>query len=201
MQLEEKVEQKKLEYIYDNKNIHYEFIGLIAIIVLISKTEEGRKINFQFYLLFTLLALIIMIGLYFKNKRKLKVNENKKYNGMKITGIIENVSQPAGFLTPNRRPGPNKGRLYIKTKNKEFSVGMIRENDAYRLVYYYLAEKIRRQKEIKCEGEIDQDMLFYLDITVDIYIDGSTIYADLDSIDIEAIEKRYNYFIKSKNKK
>lgn len=198
MQLEENVEQKKLEYVYDNKNIHYEFIWLIVIIILLSQSQEGRKVNFYFYLFFILISLIIMIGLYFSNKRKLKANEHKKSNGLKIRGIIEDVSEPAGFFTPDH--GPNRGRLYIKTENKNYSIGMIRENSAYRLLYYYLTEKRRRKKEIKCEGEMDPDMLFYMDISIDIYIDSSTIYADLDSVDIEPIEKRYNYFIKNKNK-
>lgn len=140
-----------------------------------------------------------MVGLYFTNKRKLKINANKKNNGIKISGIIESVSKPNGlFRTGNAL---RRGMLFVKTKNnKNYSIGMIRENSAYTLIYYYLSEKRRRKEEIKCEGEMDPDMLFDMDINIDLYINGSTVYADLDSVDIKPIEKRYNYFIKNNGK-
>ena len=187
--------QKKLEYVYDNKNTHLALIWLIVLILVSS--QEGIKINFEFYLFFIFILFVIMVGLYFSNRRKLKINTNTKNKGIKISGIIESIVPPDFIITSY---GTRRGTIFIKTKNtKSYSIGMIRVNRAYRLIYHYLAEKRRRRREIKCEGEMDPDMLFDMDITIDLYINGSTVYADLNSVDIAPIEKRYNYFIKNKN--
>ena len=193
----------KLEYVYtDNYNVKRFLLGGIAIGLLSFMgwllplfDDFYSKINDDFYwiagfaiasMMFLYLGLIPAIISFILNIYRRKKDKIIIENGIKKIGIIDGTLYFGG----KRRGGYflSQYKLLLSVDGKDYELGHIKNNKAYKLLKNYLlydkyeifAKKFKMGQLSKRED---------LEVYIDVYIYNDKIYGDLESINLSKIER------------
>lgn len=180
---------KNLEYTYENyNNIKHDFFiwSMGALIPVLMQMELNLFI--LFILAWTMPMLIVVAIDYLLGKRNVKKNNIIQNKGIKVKGIIEDV------YIMDMAYGH---KLIVKVQDDEYRIKKINKNRALKLLREYLYAKNNRQLY---KDEM-RNTIFDMDVEIDLYIHKGKVYADLRSIDLDAIEERYNFYIDNQKRK